>query len=94
MKEQNKMDNPSNYFELQWSSEKGVPSIGSLVEVGINGIGVSRVQKYFCEHGYLGLLVQPLYPPQWYIKQNGADQPCHVYASECKDLRKKPVEQA
>ena len=80
-------DNPSNYFELEWSSNKGVPAVGTLVSVKINSIGVSKVLKYFVEHGFLGMIVKPLSQPPWYIKQNGADAYCHVYASECEELR-------
>jgi len=57
----------------------------------MNGIGRSKVLKYFVEHGFIGLLVQPIDPPAWYIKQNGANEPCHVYTPETKQLRKEKV---
>lgn len=87
-----KVEQPVNSYtefeELQWSSNKPFPKVGSEVCVSINSIGRSKVLKYFVEHGYIGLLVQPLNPPAWYIKQNGADEPCHVYPSETLELRK------
>jgi hypothetical protein len=28
-----------------------------------------------------------LSPPDWYIKQNGTDEPCHVFPAECLELQ-------
>ena len=77
----------ATYSEPQWISSKPVPAVGEIVNVRVNSIGKSRVLKYFVEHGFLGLFVQPLDPPQWYIKQNGADEPCHVFPAETEELR-------
>ena len=77
----------TEFEKLQWVSTKAIPSVGSEVNVKINGIGRSVVQKYFVEHGFIGLLVQPQEPPAWYVKQNGADEPCHVYPAECAELQ-------
>jgi hypothetical protein len=73
--------------KLQWITNKPIPAVGSEVTVKINGIGRSKVLRYFVEHGFIGLLVQPLNPPTWYIKQNGADDPCHVFPAECLELQ-------
>ena len=81
----------TEFEELQWSSDKPIPPVGTEIDVPMNGIGRSKVLKYFVEHGFIGLLVQPLDPPAWYIKQNGADKPCHVYPPETKQLRKEKV---
>lgn len=78
----------TEFQELQWVSDKPIPPVGSIIDVAINSIGRSEVLKYFVEYGFIGLLVQPLDPPAWYIKQNGADEPCHVYPAETKELRK------
>ena len=75
------------FESLQWACKKPIPSVGSTVNVKINGIGKSTVLKYFHEHGFLGMIVQPEDPPAWYIKQNGADEPCHVFPSECEELQ-------
>tara|TARA_R110000824_G_scaffold55138_4_gene152020 strand:+ start:1446 stop:1787 length:342 start_codon:yes stop_codon:yes gene_type:complete len=77
----------TEFEKLAWISTKAIPRIGEEVCVKINGIGRSIVQKYFVEHGFIGLLVQPLNPPDWYIKQNGADEPCHVFPAECLELQ-------
>ena len=80
---------PSTYTEfekLSWVSTKAIPQVGEEVNVKINGIGRSKVLKYFVEHGFIGMLVQPQNPPTWYIKQNGAEEPCHVFPAECTEL--------
>ena len=77
----------TEFEELQWASDKSIPSVGTKVNVRMNSIGESVVLKYFVEHGFIGLLVQPLDPPAWYIKQNGKDEPCHVYPIETEELR-------
>ena len=76
----------TEFEKLQWVSTKPIPAVGSEVNVKINGIGHSKVLKYFVEHGFIGLLVQPLNPPTWYAKQNG-DDPCHVFPAECLELQ-------
>jgi len=85
------MDNSTqNYMEfdkLQWVCNKPLPNVGDEVHVKINGIGRSVVEKYFVEHGFIGLIVQPQNPPTWYIEQNGADSPCHVFPAECLELQ-------
>ena len=76
----------TEFEKLNWVTTKAIPKIGEEVGVKINGIGRSIVKKYFVEHGFIGLLVQPLSPPDWYVKQNGADEPCHVFPAECFEL--------
>ena len=77
----------TEFEQLQWVANKPLPAVGSEVEVKINGIGRSKVLKYFVEHGFIGLVVQPQNPPTWYIKQNGADAPCHVFPAECLEFQ-------
>ena len=77
----------TEFNELQWVANKPLPAVGSEVTVKINGIGRSKVLRYYVEHGFIGLLVQPLNPPTWYIKQNGADDPCHVFPAECLEFQ-------
>ena len=78
----------TEFEKLAWVSDKAIPAVGSEVDVKINGIGRSKVLKYFVEYGFIGMLVQPFDPPAWYIKQNGADQPCHVYPAETLELHR------
>lgn len=66
----------------KWSGKNPVPAVGDTVRVRINQIGEGRVCGYFTQHGYLGLLVQPHNPPDWYIKQNGRYSSCHVFGAE------------
>ena len=77
----------TEFEKLQWVTNKPIPAVGSEVNVKINGIGRSKVLKYFVEHGFIGLVVQPQNPPTWYIKQNGADEPCHVFPAEVTELQ-------
>lgn len=77
----------TEFGQLQWVCNKPIPSVDSEVNVKINGIGQSKVLKYFVEHGFIGLVVQPISPPDWYIKQNGADEPCHVFPAEVEELQ-------
>lgn len=63
-----------------------VPAIGALVNVRINRLRASRVVGYFVEHGFLGLLVKPLAPPEWFVKQNGRFSEAHVFGTEVDPL--------
>lgn len=69
---------------FKWGGKEPPPSIGSKVTVAVNMIGAGVVRSYFVQEGFLGVLVKPDAPPDWYIKQNGADQPCHVFGAELK----------
>ena len=83
-------DSKQKYVEfdkLQWVCNKPLPNVGDEVHVKINGIGRSVVEKYFVEHGFIGLIVKPHNPPDWYIKQNGADAVCHVFPAEVTELQ-------
>jgi len=85
----------TEFDELQWVANKPLPSVGSEVTVKVNGIGVSKVLKYFVEHGLIGLLVQPVDPPEWYRNQNESKtesalydwDPCHVFPAEVAELQ-------
>ena len=77
----------TEFESLQWVANKPLPAVGSEVTVKINGIGRSKVLRYYVEHGFIGLLVQPLNPPTWYIKQNGADEPCYAFPAECLEFQ-------
>ena len=68
-------------------SNKPIPAVGTEINVAINSIGKAKVLKYFVEHGFIGLLVQPLNPPEWYIRQNNEGEPCHVFPAEVTELQ-------
>lgn len=67
---------------LKWTGAEAPPPIGTKVFVRVNRIGAATVRSYFCEHGWLGLKVKPLDPPDWYVKQNGFGSCCHVFGAE------------
>ena len=76
-------------------ANKPLPPVDSEVTVKVNGIGVSKVLKYFVEHGFVGLIVQPIDPPEWYRKQNASTtdsalydwDSCHVFPAECLEFQ-------
>ena len=77
----------TEFEKLNWISNKPFPQVGDKINVKVNSIGESVVLKYFVEYGFIGLLVQPIDPPAWYVKQNGADEPCHVFPAEVEELQ-------
>lgn len=77
----------TEFEKLQWVSNKPIPAVGTEINVAINSIGKAKVLKYFVEHGFIGLLVQPLNPPEWYIRQNNEGEPCHVFPAEVTELQ-------
>ena len=85
----------TEFEQLQLVSNKPLPSVGSEVNVAINGIGRSKVLKYFVEHGFIGLVVQPINPPDWYKNQNKSTldsalydwDACHVFPAEVTELQ-------
>jgi len=85
----------TEFESLQWVANKPLPAVDSEVTVKINGIGRSKVVKYFVEHGFVGLIVQPLNPPTWYKKQNACTNSalldhwdsCHVFPAECLEFQ-------
>lgn len=78
--------------DIKWSHLTfDVPAIGAIVHVRINRIGPSRVMSYFVKDDFLGLLVQPLAPPEWYVKQNGRLSECHVFGTEVDPLTDDPA---
>lgn len=79
--------NASDKGITKWSGTEPPPHIGDDVMVTMNLIGRSRVLGFFVEHGYLGVLVQPYNPPAWYVRQNGATTPGHVFGIEQRPIR-------
>ena len=77
----------TEFESLQWVANKPLPAVGTEITVKMNGIGRSKVLRYYVEHGFIGLIVQPLNPPTWYIKQNGADEDCNTFPAECLEFQ-------
>jgi len=69
----------------KWSGSIMPPPIGSQVYVNVwneGSIGVSVVVDYYIEHGFLGVLVQPVKPPKGYAKRWRARAPAAVAAGD------------
>ena len=66
-----------------WGNALPPPTIGTRVNVIMNGFGPGVVESYFIEHGFLGVRVRPDVRPEWHIKQNGPDRNyCLVFGTE------------
>jgi len=75
---------------IVWSATKSIPAVGSHVLVRMNGLGAGLVTGYHVcgtndTHGFLGLLVKLLTPPEWYVKQTG-NADCTVFGTECEPI--------
>lgn len=66
----------------KWSGVNPPPQVGECVTVAINAIGPAKVEGYFAESGWLGLLVKPLDPPEWFVGQNGYNASARVFGAE------------
>lgn len=65
-----------------WSGVCAIPKIGDIVNVDVNDIGPSEVLGYWLEAGYVGCVVRPSEPPEWYVRQNGSGAACVVFGIE------------
>jgi len=54
---------------LKWSGKMPLPGIGDRIYVRMNSLGWAKVEGYYESAGYLGLMVLPEDPPEWYIRQ-------------------------
>lgn len=61
--------------QIVWSGPEPVPQIGDTVRLRINSIGLGRVESYAVYEGYLGLMVSPFDPPQWWKNQSNEHKP-------------------
>lgn len=83
-----KADMLSEVPEGKWSGRAAVPKIGETVIVWINDIGNSSVVGYWLEAGWIGLVVKPKTPPEWYVRQNGIGAICVVFGAEIRQEEK------
>lgn len=67
------MPMPGTMDAPAWFGTYAPPKVGQVVQIKINKIGAATVVGYFIEGGYLGVLNQPIDPPDWYVKQNGGN---------------------
>lgn len=74
-----------------WSGTEPVPAIGDEVHIRVNSIRPAKVVGYGSQEGYLGVMVYPLDPPQWWIDQNGQpspDKPALAFGAEIRCITK------
>lgn len=71
-------------IDVKWSSKLPLPAVGDRVYMAINQIGYGEVKAYADCHGWLGILVKPEDPPEWWVKQNQnvLDGLCCVFGME------------
>lgn len=74
--------NPPTTDLPRWSGAAPPPPIGDTVNVRLNGLGFSRVEGYFVEDGWLGVVIKPANPPDWFVRQKGAGASGHVFGIE------------
>ena len=67
--------------QIIWSGG-AVPTIGEIVECNMNRLGAARVLGYASCDGYLGVLVEFIDPPEWFIRQNGDDRTGVIFGAE------------
>lgn len=56
-------------IRLGWSNPLPLPMIGDHIDITMNSIGRARVEGYFMEGGYVGVMTKALYPPKWLVQQ-------------------------
>ena len=58
---------------IKWSGKAGAlpPSVGTEIEISMNGIGRATVVGHFIEYGYLGVWAVAHKAPDWMQKQKG-----------------------
>ena len=65
-----------------WSNKAAPPAIGTTVQAITNRIGPCKVVGYATMDGWLGVMVEVLDPPAWWLKQNGTDTSGVLFGAE------------
>ena len=71
----------------KFSGDQGIPRIGEVVDVTLNGIGLAEVTGYTEEYGYVGVVILPQNPPEWYARQNGEGAEGVVFGTEFQRIK-------
>jgi len=74
---------------MKWSGTMPLPAIGDRVYVRMNSIGWANVSGYAEVEGFLGLMVSPENPPDWYVKQVKAHKAEHEKALKMTEEKRK-----
>lgn len=75
---------PDPFDKPKWAKDQPPPEIGAEIVATINNCGPAKVVGYFVQHGWLGLRVELLEPPEWFVKQNKGNRRGHVFGPEFK----------
>ena len=65
----------------KWSG-KNIPKIGDTISAKINNLGNCYVLGYLLQNEWISIIVKPLNPPEWFIKQNGKSALTTLFRAE------------
>jgi hypothetical protein len=69
---------------VKWGGKEPPPPIGTKIQTIINRCGPALVTGYWVEENWLGLMVQLLEPPEWFLKQNKGNPEAVIFGPEYK----------
>ena len=67
----------------KWSG-KTIPEIGDTISAKVNNLGECYVLGYLLQNEWISIIVKPLNPPEWFIKQNGKSALVTLFGAEIK----------
>ena len=67
----------------KWSG-KTIPKIGDTISAKINNLDYCHVLGYLLQDEWISIIVKPLNPPEWFIKQNGKSALATLFGAEIK----------
>ena len=65
----------------KWSG-KTIPKVGDTITAKVNNIGKCYVLGYLLQDEWISVIVKPLNPPEWFIKQNGKSALATLFGAE------------
>ena len=65
----------------KWSG-KNITKIGDTISAKINNLGKCYVLGYLLQNEWISIIVNPLNPPEWFIKQNGKSALATLFGAE------------
>ena len=65
----------------KWSG-KTIPKIGGTITAKVNNLGRCYVLGYLLQDEWISVIVKPLNPPEWFIKQNGKSSLATLFGAE------------
>lgn len=80
--------------DYKWSGDNPPPPIGAKIpKIYMNNLGSGKVVGYFCEYGWLGVLVTLDKPPKWWVdnmKDRGLPKtaPAHLFGIDLEPRKK------